>query len=224
MLHFNYDKIEGYWDEVFEMTPRFTVDTKIPYAPINHGLRWLGEEADHVLDFGCGNGKALIVSARYGVKSGVGLDISRKAVETANGVVNGSKLEGHFNFEKGSIESLSSMEEGIFDGAILFNLLDNLYPEDGKALVKALGHVLKKGAAVLIKLNPIYETDALSLDPDFKKIGDNVYEEESGLLFWNMDETIINDLLGDTFEYVDGYDVEMKDFETVNRMYLLRKI
>jgi len=220
---FNYNDIEMYWNAVFEGAPKYTVDTKIPYPAIVDGLKWLGENANHVLDFGCGNGKALILSAKQGVKSGLGIDISQKGVDIANQVVEGTKIAEHFKFEQGGLEALSEMEDESFDGAILFNILDNLHPEDGKTLIAELARVLKKGAAVIIKLNPVYE-DEVFADEEFKQVADNCYEEESGLLFWNMDEDVINHVLEGHFEYVDGYDIEMEDFDTVNRMYCLKKI
>lgn len=224
MSKYNYKDISMYWDAVFDGAPKFTVDTKIPYPGIIDGLKWLGDNAKNVLDFGCGNGKALMVSEKFGVKSGLGIDISARGIETAIGVVEGTKLDGRFSFECGGLESLDKIEDGAFDGAILFNILDNLYPEDAKILVESLSRILKKGASVLVKLNPVYEESVFEADEDFRKIADNCYEEESGLIFWNMDEAIINDLLEGHFEYVNGYDIEMKAFETVNRMYWLKKL
>ncbi|GKT34670.1 class I SAM-dependent methyltransferase [Aduncisulcus paluster] len=116
------------------------------------------------------------------------------------------------------------MEDNTFDGAILFNILDNLHPEDGKLLIGELCRVLKSGAALLLKLNPVFEEAVFEEDDEFKKIGENCYEEESGLVFWNMDEAVINEILEGHFEYVDGYDIDMQDFDTVNRMYWLKKI
>lgn len=224
MSKYNYNDIGMYWDAVFDGAPKFTVDTKIPYPEIVDGIKWLGENADHVLDFGCGNGKALIVSAKLGVKSGLGVDISARGVEKANEVIKGTKIEDDFSFIQGGIEALSEMEADSFDGAILFNILDNLYPDDAKLLIDELGRVLKKGASVLLKLNPVYEQSVFEEDDEFRKVAEDCYEEESGLLFWNMDETIINEILEGHFEYVDGYDIEMTDFDTVNRMYWLKKL
>ena len=224
MSHYDYKDIKSYWNAVFEGAPKFTVDTKIPYPAIIDGIKWLGENANNVLDFGCGNGKALIVSAKWGVKSGLGLDLSEKGINIAKSVVKGSKIEERFDFKQGDIEALKELEPGSFDGAILFNILDNLHPEDAKTLVSELSRVLRKGAAVLIKLNPEFEASVFEEDEDFKKVAPACYEEESGLLFWNMDENIINELLEGKFEYVDGYDIEMTDFDTVNRMYCLKKL
>lgn len=223
MSKYNYTDISMYWDAVFDGAPKYTVDTKIPYPEIIDGIKWLGDNANHVLDFGCGNGKALIVSAKLGVKSGLGIDVSERGIKTANEVIKGTKIEDKFNFVKGGIEALGEVEDNTFDGAILFNILDNLHPEDGKLLIAELGRVLKKGAAVLLKLNPVYEDEVFE-DDDFRPVTDNCYEEESGLLFWNMDEDVINGLLEGQFEYVDGYDIEMTDFDTVNRMYWLKKM
>ncbi len=223
MSKFNYNDIELYWNAVFEGVPKYTVDTKIPYPEIVDGIKWLGENADHVLDFGCGNGKALVVSAKLGVKSGLGLDVSETGINKAKAVVSGTQIEDTFKFEQGGLEALSKLEDESFDGAILFNIIDNLLPEDGKLLIAELSRVLKKGAAVILKLNPVYEEEVFE-DDEFKKVADNCYEEESGLLFWNMDEDVINELLDGKFEYVNGFDIEMKDFDTVNRMYWLKKI
>jgi len=221
---YDYKETRGYWNAVFEAAPKFTVDTKIPYTEIVDGLKWLGENSKHVLDFGCGTGKALVVSAKYGVRSGLGIDLSDNAIELANQVVTGSKLEGEFEFKQGSIEALKNLEDASFDGAILFNILDNLHPEDGQELISELSRVLKKGASLLLKLNPVYEEEVFEEDQEFKKVAPSCYQEEAGVLFWNMDDEIINSLMQDHFEYENGYDVEMEDFDTVNRMYWLKKI
>lgn len=224
MSKYNYKDISMYWDAVFDGGPKFTVDTKIPYPGIIDGLKWLGDNAKNVLDFGCGNGKALMVSEKFGVHSGLGIDISARGIETAQKVVEGSKLDGRFTFVNGGIESLEVIDADSYDGAILFNILDNLYPDDARLLIESLSKVLKKGASVLVKLNPVYEESVFEEDDEFRKIAEKCYEEESGLIFWNMDESVLNDLLEGHFEYVNGYDIEMKEFETVNRMYWLKKI
>ncbi len=224
MTNYNYNEIEGYWNFVYGQVPKFTVDTKIPYPEIMDGIRWIGEQANHVLDFGCGNGKALVVASKYGVKSGVGIDLSKTGIETANQVVAGSRLEDHFEFTQGGIEALAAYEADTFDGVILFNTLDNLHPEDGKALIEELERVMKKGAALLLKLNPVYEDDVFTEENEFQKIDDKCYKEESGLLFWNMDDEVLNALFEGKFEYVNGYDIDMAEFDTVNRMYWLKKV
>lgn len=223
MSAYNYKKIEEYWNEVFQSAPKFTVDTKLPYPELNDGLRWLGENADNVLDFGCGNGKALIVASRMGITSGLGIDLSQNGVDRARSVVEGTPLSERLRFEKGGLEALEELESESFDGAMLLNILDNLHPEDGKALIKELGRILKKGAAVLLKLNPVYEKSVFE-DDSFSQVTDACFEEESGLLFWNMDEEILNELLAEQFEYVNGYDVDMAEFETVNRLYWLKRV
>lgn len=224
MTAFDYKNIKAYWDEVYAQVPTFTADTKIPYPEIMDGIRWIGEQANHVLDFGCGNGKALIVSAKYGVKSGVGIDLSKTGIETAQKVIAQSYLNEKFSFSQGGIEALEEMAPETFDGAILFNVLDNIHPDDGARLLNALVRVLKKGAVLLLKLNPVYEADVFTKENGFVKVMDKCYEEESGLLFWNMDDEVLSTLLGGKFEYVNGYDIEMKDFDTVNRMYWLKKV
>ncbi len=224
MSMYDYKNIKAYWDDVYGQVPKFTADTKIPYPEIMDGIRWIGEKANHVLDFGCGNGKALIVSTKYGVKSGVGIDLSKTGVETAQKVIAGSYLAEKLSFSQGGIDVLEEMEAETFDGAILFNVLDNMYPDDGERLLSALIRVLKKDAVLLLKLNPVYETDVFTKENGFVKVTENCYEEESGLLFWNMDDDVLSTLLGGKFEYVNGYDIEMKDFDTVNRMYWLKKV
>ncbi len=170
MSKYNYKDISMYWDAVFDGAPKFTVDTKIPYPGIIDGLKWLGDNAKHVLDFGCGNGKALMVSEKFGVKSGLGIDISARGIETASAVVKDSKLDGRFSFENGGLESLENLEADVFDGAILFNILDNLYPDDAKHLIESLSRVLKKGASVLVKLNPVYEEAVLKRMKTLEKL------------------------------------------------------
>ncbi len=111
-----------------------------------------------------------MVSEKFGVKSGLGIDISARGIETASAVVKDSKLDGRFSFENGGLESLENLEADVFDGAILFNILDNLYPDDAKHLIESLSRVLKKGASVLVKLNPVYEEAVLKRMKTLEKL------------------------------------------------------
>ncbi len=219
-----YEDLRYYWNEVFSHAPAYTVDAKLPYPELVEGVRWLGEEANYVVDFGCGTGKALFASMKYGVKRGLGIDISDKAVALATEAVDKSPWESDkCRFVQGGVDALANLEDGSVDGMILFNILDNLHPEDGLKLIAETGRVLKKGGALLLKLNPVFEDEVFTQDPDFTPVADNCWQEESGLLFWNLDLDQLDDLLEPYFTAVKGFDVEMADFETVNRLYMLKR-
>lgn len=218
-----YAQLRAYWNEVFSQAPPYTVDGKLPYPELVEAIRWIGDQANDVLDFGCGTGKALFAALRYGVKRGVGIDLSDKAVALATGAVEKAGWEDKCSFKQGGLEELAAYEDGSFDGMILFNILDNLEPADGKRLVQETARLLKKNGALILKLNPVYEDCVFEDDADFEKVDENCWREESGLIFWNLNLDTLEDLLEPYFISVKGYDVDMKDFETVNRLYMLKR-
>ena len=149
-----YDRFIRYWDEVYaaeEPAIPLTPDTGIP--ALTAGMAWLCDGAQSILDFGCGNGTSLCWCALRGVRSLTGVDLSTEAVRLAR--TRGERMpSGHFDIRQGGVDALDTMPDASFDGVILMNILDNLWPQDAERLLTACARLLRPGGKVLITLNP----------------------------------------------------------------------
>ena len=149
-----YDRCVRYWDGVYateEPVIPSTPDTGIP--ALTAGLDWLCDSTQSILDFGCGNGTALCWCALRGVPSLTGVDLSAEAVRLAR--ARGERMSaGHFEIFHGGVDVLDSLPDASFDGVLLMNILDNLYPQDADRLLSACARLLRPGGKALITLNP----------------------------------------------------------------------
>lgn len=224
MEAYNYEKTKKYWDEVYQEAPQFSIDAKLSCRELSEAIQWVSKGKHRILDFGCGLGKALFFAGRCGGKEGIGIDLSSVAIKRAKEATEGTKREKNLNFQVGNINTLNDFENGSFDSVILLNVLDNLHPNDGKKLLDEIYRLLEKDGRLIIKLNPVYEEEVFEADKEFVFVAPSCYEEQSGVLFWNLDEDILTSLLENRFDCVDAYDIPLEDFQTVNRMYCLKKI
>ena len=149
----DYERCVRFWDKTYQAE-----EPLIPSAPemgipdLDGALDWLCDGADTVLDFGCGNGLTLMTCALRGVRSLVGVDLSAEGIRLAR--ARASRMTcGQYAFYHGSVETLESLPDSSFDGIILMNILDNLYPQDGEALLATCARLLKPGGRALITLN-----------------------------------------------------------------------
>ena len=144
----------------------------------DRGLRWLCSGVDTVLDFGCGNGTALILCSFYGTKNHIGIDLSDTAIQTAK--LRCAHLnQGTFRFICGGIDELSSVADGSVGAAVLSNIVDNLYPSDAETLIKEVDRILNENGKVLVKLNP-YLTESDIAANQINVLEDNMLDD--GLL------------------------------------------
>lgn len=149
-----YDRFIRFWDGVYAaeepVIPHMT-DTGIP--ALTAGLDWLCDGAQSILDFGCGNGTALCWCALRGVRSLTGVDLSENAARLAR--TRGARMpSGHFDIRYGDVDALDSLPDASFDGVLLMNILDNLYPQDADHLLSACTRLLRPSGKALITLNP----------------------------------------------------------------------
>lgn len=216
----DYKSTKNYWDEIFNGVPVYRGENKINNGEIERCFNWLGENCDSVIDFGCGNGKALYRVSHYGTKKILGIDISEAGIKLAQ-KIQCEDIDRQFIL--GGVDELSNIESESFDGGILFNILDNISPSDCSDVIEQFYRILKIGGKLLIKLNPIYETSELDGDDEFSKIEDDFYLEESGVYFYNIDDNKMRKLLENKFEIIEEGEIEFKEFFTYNRVYLLEK-
>ena len=216
-----YNRCINQWDGIFEKS-----GTEIPKsretgnAVFDAGLRWLTEQAETVLDFGCGNGTVLLLCSLYGTQKHIGLDLSEKGIENAK--LRAAKMQrGDFSFIAGGIEQLSGIESGSVDAVVLSNIVDNLYPEDAKTLLSEVQRVLRQNGRVLIKLNPFLTEDKIK-EYDVKIIEGNLLDD--GLILWNNTDEQWRDLIGAYFKIVRFEEVYYPEHQMTNRLFLAEKI
>lgn len=86
-----------------------------------------------------------------------------------------------------SVYGIDLSENAIkFDGVVLFNVIDNLKPEDRKLVVEEINRILKRNGKIILKLNPYYSPQMLEENDDIKEISNNLYKERTGLFLWNI--------------------------------------
>ena len=215
-----YKETIEFWDDVFHEEMDFDKDEPISIEEIEDGLRWLAEGSSSLIDFGCGNGKLVLRCSTFGVDRSVGIDISFKAISTAEELARDNDLSEKSFFRTGGISSLSDFEEDEFDGGIISNVLDNLLPDDGRRLLNEYHRIIKPGGKVLLKLNDHIQPETLE-GWGAEEISDGFYKEETGLYFWNLTDEDVEMLLSSHFEIQEEVRVEFKEHDQFNRLYYL---
>lgn len=216
-----YTQCEKIWDDVFENQEISVVNsTKTGNEAFDYGMKWVCEKATTVLDFGCGNGTALFISALYGSKYHIGIDLSQKAIMRSK--IGALKMHvGKYNFTVGGIEELDKIADNAFDAIILSNIIDNLYPEDTKLLLSEIKRVLRKNGRVLIKLNPYITKEQLA-EWNLKVDKNNVLND--GLILWNQTTQEWRNLISEYFVIEHYMDVPYTEQNQINRMFLVSKL
>lgn len=216
-----YEDTENFWDEIFGKCPVGSkADEELPYDWMESALEWLVEMDTKIIDFGCGSGRALLRTTAYGSSFVMGIDISEKAIEVCE--KNASGLSQDYRFTKGGLEVLRDIPDSDFHGGILFNVLDNLLPDDADELLEQFKRILKPGGRLLVKLNDHVKTEEM-LDMGAEDIGNGSFRESSGLYLWNLTDEEAKLKLGEYFEIVDEKRVYYPEHEMYNRLYYMRK-
>ena len=215
-----YDDIAAFWNGVFQ-----NANCAVPASggsgndAFDRGLSWLCSGVDTVLDFGCGNGTALILCSFYGTKNHIGIDLSDTAIQNAK--LRCAHLnQGTFRFLCGGIDELSGVADGSVGAAVLSNIVDNLYPADAETLIKEVNRILNKNGKVLVKLNP-YLTESDIAANQMTVLEDNMLDD--GLLLWNNTTEQWRAFFERYFTVFRQYDIYYKEHEQYNRVFLLAK-
>ncbi len=216
-----YENTKKYWDKAFT-----NISTINPTDPINNlslekSIKWISEDSSNLLDFGCGSGKILFRSLFYGVGQVLGIDISQEAINCANKSVNELELDNKAFFEVGGNELLKEINSNSYDGAVLFNIIDNLIPMDAVMVLEQIHRIVKDSGKILIKFNP-YINKKLKEEFEFRELEEEFYEEKTGLYIWNLSNEKIKELLHEYFNIEQELIVEFPEYNQTNRMYYLR--
>ncbi len=216
-----YEASKSYWERVFEQPRRYDPREPLPYPEIEAGLTWLSRPGARLLDFGSGSGRALLRCLTLGAGSGAGIDLSRAAVQIGFWAAEHYRLSERATFTQGSIKQLAKLPSCSFDGAILFNILDNLLPEDAGMVMHEVGRLLGPRGRVLVKLNSYRPQVLFEQDQEYIPLGQGLYQESSGLFFWNLSEDQLAGLIAGRFDLEREVEVPFPEYNTVNRMYYL---
>lgn len=215
-----YKKCVEYWDTIFKKEGvKRTSGKETGNQVLDEGLAWITYDSETILDFGCGNGSILCLCALYGTRVHIGIDLSSKAIEKAK-LKSEYMNTGEYQFFCGSIEELNHIEDETVDAVILFNIVDNLYPEDGEKLLSEVHRVLKKQGKVLIKLNP-YLTKEQIKEWNIEVIKDNVLDD--GLILWNNTTKDWEKIIGQYFGIKKKQNVYYEEYDQYNRLFWAEK-
>jgi SAM-dependent methyltransferase len=217
----DYEETRKYWDTFF-------ADYRIndPMKPISNedielALRWLCDRSKSVIEFGCAAGRSLFRCLALGVEKVTGIGISPNAISVANKIVITSGLQERCKFLCGDISSLLDIS-GRFDAGILFNIVDNISPEDGVMVLEHFRKILKPHGKLLMKLNDYVSPDALTNEQGCRLISRDFYKEKSGLYFWNLTDRSVEAMISERYT-LERYDrIKLKEFRQFNRLYYLR--
>lgn len=216
----NYNNAIKAWDEIFAAkSTKLPTKTTTGIDEFDAGLEWLCKGSDRILDFGCGDGTLLFISALLGTQSHIGIDLSEKAIEKAN--IRKAKIShGSFDFIWGDVEKLKAIQDASLDAVILSNIIDNLYPQDAVLALQEVNRILKDNGKVLVKLNP-FITEAQIKEWQIKIVEDNVLDD--GFILLNKTDQEWKELLTQYFVIHDYTEIVFAAQKQTNRLFLLLK-
>lgn len=216
----DYRRCLDHWNAVFaaeDPIPPRSPDTG--NAGLDRGLDWLCENAQRVLDFGCGNGVLLLLCALRGAKELWGVDLSPAALTNARGRFDRAGIS--VNLQAGGVEALEQLASDSFDAVLLSNILDNLYPEDAMELLAQCRRLLRPGGRILIKLNPWLSPEQIR-DWGIRVLEGNLLDD--GLLLWNNTDGQWRALIARHFNIHQVQQLDYPEFDQTNRLILAEKI
>ncbi|CDM69839.1 Hypothetical protein CM240_2722 [Clostridium bornimense] len=219
-MNSKYDKYINQWNNIFSKEiPKVPTNQRSGNRALDKGIEWICNGTKSILDFGCGNGTMLFLCALNGTKYNIGVDLSEKAIENAQ--IRAKQMsKGEYRFIQGSIDALESISDSSFDAIILFNIIDNLYPEDAEVLIKEVERILCSNGKLLVKLNPYITLDQI-IEWDLKVIKDNLLDD--GLILLNNTTEKWKNFFSIKFNICKYNEIYYPEFEQTNRMFWLTK-
>lgn len=186
---------------------------------LNDALNWLCEDAESILDFGCGSGGLLFCCSFRNVCKLVGIDLAADGIRYAESCTV-FLPESEFSFLHGSFEKLITVPDCCFDGLILSNILDNMRPEDALTALRECVRCLKPGGKTIIKLNSYLTAEAIK-EWNVKVLDGDLLDD--GMLLWNQPDEMWLKRLHCYFTEVNQKDVFFEEYDMHNRLFLCVK-
>lgn len=161
----DYENSIDFWNKALSSAPedyRGEIDCNEAWEQIGSEklIKLLCEQVkgwDHVLDFGCGRGWALAVLVKNDAGNVTGVDVAPNAIASAGYYAKAFQIEDKVTLEAVSTDWLGNQEENLFQHAISINVLDVVPDEVAEEIIRGLYKVCKKGATLLIGMNPCFE-------------------------------------------------------------------
>ncbi len=217
-----YSDTREYWNKVFVQQNAYIPSVSLPVVKLEKAVQWLCTGSSSVLDFGCGWGRVLSRCLDYGVIKVSGIDLSAKAIEFAKKIMEVNGLQDKSEYICGDVDLLKNIDDDEFDGVILFNILDNLCPDDTRIVIKEINRILKPGGKMIIKLNSYLTSGDIENYQDFEELSPDFYQDGSGLYLWNIHNDLLVDLVSPTFKIVHYDEIEYATHDLVNRIFYLQ--
>ena len=108
-----------------------------------------GERKGLAVDFGCGNGHALVQMARMGFRKAVGVDVSDKMLSSAQDLIKANDLAGSIECIKSDVQHVKEIAAGSADACTALGVIEYL-DEDGPFLSE-VRRILRPGGAAVIE-------------------------------------------------------------------------
>ncbi len=217
-----YDSARRHWNGVFDSLAPIDPNDSLADPDLEGALRWISKGARSIIDFGCGDGRALLRSLVLGVEQGVGIDISDSAISLAEEAARASRLQGRAAFKRGDIKLLSRLSPASFDSGILLGIIDNLFPEDAISVLNEYHRLIRPGGRILLKLNAFVEPTVLDESGAVQVTG-MLYREKAGLYFWDLDDREARTLLTRLFTLEESGLAHREKSGQPDRVYYLRR-
>ena len=131
------------------------------------------KEKENVLDYGCGNGWASLIMAKFGAKKVTSVDVAPNSIGMVKAYAKAFQVDD--KIEAFPIdEDWLGKQEDTFDGFFCSNVIDVVPLEMAKEIVKNTAKAVKKSAKVVFSLN-YYVPVKVMMDKGHKVEGPHVF-------------------------------------------------
>ena len=182
-----YETCTALWDEVYQECQLVDLTGEILKVEptFDACLELFAKHSPNILDFGCGTGDILFQCADFGYLSyGLGVDRSEVGITFAKQMANLNHYR-KLDFVLDDESYLSQLDDELFDGIILSNVLDVIPKETADQIMLQLKRILKNGGLLFIKINPYISNEELGFY-EFTHLRDNLFVKDGFLRLRRM--------------------------------------